>query len=402
MLYFSEILNARVCREDGALLGKLKDLIFRADERSLVTKVVIRTTRGDHRIIPIQSVKRFDEVFTLSTEFKYSDIEENELFAVRNLLDKQIIDIQGNKIVRVNDILIQDKQQFLLYGFDIGTLGILRWFGLDKAAIRVMRAFGLKARNNVLSWKDIQPLELAKGRVQLKMEEEKLEKIRPEDLADHLEKLDIRNMKKFLSFMSDDQSAEVMENLTSTWQTTLFTHLSAEKAARLLSLMDPDEATDIVLTLTPKKQEAVMQQFSPEKHKEINYLLGLSTTPIGDLITSEYLTVQTTATVREIIHAVQSKTRNYSFMDYVYVCNPKQQLVGVFTLHELLLQKSDTPAYKFMTQNIIVIYLTSPKELTIKKMLKYRIHAIPVITNLKQMLGIVTFDDVADDILEVL
>jgi len=126
----------------------------------------------------------------------------------------------------------------------------------------------------------------------------------------------------------------------------------------------------------------------------------LSKTTIGGLLTTEFITVSSNCTVAEAIGKIKKETEDFYFLNYVYVVNNDNQLVGVFNLHKLLLQNLDVPVYKFMTQNVIIIHLTTPGEIAIKKMLKYKIQALPVINEQKNMIGIVNVDDLTKYILK--
>lgn len=119
-------------------------------------------------------------------------------------------------------------------------------------------------------------------------------------------------------------------------------------------------------------------------------------------MTTEYLVVNTQMTVREVIEKIKKETTDFSFLNYVYVVNNNFELVGVFNLHELLLENLDTPVYKFMVQNLIVVHLSTPEEIVFKKMLKYKIYALPVIDEKRRILGIITLDDISEDLLKKL
>ena len=133
---------------------------------------------------------------------------------------------------------------------------------------------------------------------------------------------------------------------------------------------------------------------------QIERLLDFSKNPIGDLITTEYLTVAPEDTVRQVLDIIRKTTADFSTLDYVYVVNKKLELVGVFSLHNLVLQDLETPIYKFMTQNVVVIHMTTPLEIAVKKMLKYKLYALPVISQEKTIQGIVTIDDISSSILK--
>ncbi len=399
MLYFSELKGKRVVTERGATLGKLTDLVFLAQSQPIVTKLVVEEGKNTYTI-PLSHLKKLNSVITIADTFSVEPLADNELYINKNVLDQQIIDIKGNKVVRVNDVAFQDKPQLMVAGVDIGIIGILRWFGVEDTFGMVLRLMGKTVTSRFLSWADIQPLELARGKVVLKKEEKKLSQLLPEDLADHLENMSLRNVTRVLDIMDETLAAEVIESLNITYQQNLFKLFTPQRSAKLIARIDPDEAVDILLTLTTKKRELIINRLSDEKQQELGSLLSLSNTPIGGLITSEYFTASPEETVLAIRHRIREETQGFSGLFYVYALNKQKQLVGVANLHEIFLQKSDMPLYKFMNPSLVVLHLTTPVDIAVKRMLKYKVEALPVIDDKKTILGIVTFDDLAESVLE--
>ena len=401
MIYFSEIQRKVVVTEDGIAIGHLEDFIFLATDNPLVTKIVVRGSEAQKLIISTDYIIRINSYITIEKEYMTSYLEENELYLVKNLLDKQIIDIKGNKIVRVNDVAIQDKERLAIAGVDIGLYGLARRLKIGgDAVVKLLRFFNMKLTSEFLSWADIQPLELIRGKVRLRGQEEKMQKVRPEDLADYLERTNVINAGKFLKILDTEKAAEVVSNLNINYQTSIFKHFQSDKAARMITFIDPDEAVDVLLTLSKKKREEIMGYLEEPVRNQIERLLDFSKNPIGDLITTEYLTVAPEDTVRQVLDIIRKTTADFSTLDYVYVVNKKLELVGVFSLHNLVLQDLETPIYKFMTQNVVVIHMTTPLEIAVKKMLKYKLYALPVISQEKTIQGIVTIDDISSSILK--
>ncbi|HLD24774.1 MAG TPA: PRC-barrel domain-containing protein, partial [Patescibacteria group bacterium] len=190
MLYFAELSGKRVVSADGSTIGRLTDFAFLATDQPLVTKLRVDTKVG-HILVPVSSVAAIKDVVTLTSGYETVGISENELSVRIHLLDQQIIDIKGNKVVRVNDVVIQDKPYLVIAGVDVGILGIARWLKLEQWLNRQISRFGTSLRSDFLPWENIQPLELSRGKVKLKREEAKLTKLAPEDLADHLERLSV-------------------------------------------------------------------------------------------------------------------------------------------------------------------------------------------------------------------
>jgi CBS domain-containing protein/sporulation protein YlmC with PRC-barrel domain len=406
MLYFSELKNKKVITQNYNYIGKLKDIIFLASETPLITKIVIKNSEKKNIIIPIEFVQKIDKVINISSEYKILDNgQENELYIVNNLLDKQIIDVKGGKVVRVNDVAIQykvDKNKYYISGVDIGLRGILRWLRLEKFALPLYRLFGIYSHPHFLSWGDIEPLELASGKVKLKKSIEELERMRPEDLANYLEKTNIRNVDKILAHFEDQFAADVIADLNVNYQTSLFKRFSSEKNAKIIEKLDPDEAVDILLALKKEKRDEILNLVSEKTRKELNKLIKYSKTPIGELINPKFITISADETAGSALVKFKNKITNLHFSAYLYVVNKKEELVGVLNLSVLITKPHNTPIYTLMEQNVVVIHLTTPKEIAIKKLFRYKLYALPVIDDNKKMIGIVTYDDLVEDLIEKL
>ncbi len=402
MLYFSELKGKKVITQKGARLGRLVDLVFLASDQPLVTKLVVKGGENHRYTIPLAHLVKLNSVIVVTDTFAVETLVENELYIDKNILDQQILDLKGNKIVRVNDVAIQDKPVLMIAGVDIGLIGILRWFGVDETFGRMLRLLGKTIQSRFLSWADIQPLELARGKVVLKKEQKKLNKLLPEDLADHLENTNIRSSTRMLDLMDAQLAAEVVENLNITYQQAIFKQFAADRSAKLINYMDPDEAVDVLLTLSEKRRANIISKLSPEKQAELANLFSVSQTSIGGLMTTEFFTASPEETALKLRDRIRKETGGFSALFYIYAVNKQNQIVGVANLQELLLQSADTPLYKFMNPSLIVLHLTTPLEIAIKRMLKYKVEALPVIDANKKILGIVTIDDIAEPILEKL
>src|SRR3989344_917025 len=157
MLYFAELSGKRVVSADGSTIGRLTDFAFLATDQPLVTKLRVDTKVG-HILVPVSSVQAIKDVVTLTSGYETVGISENELSVRIHLLDQQIIDIKGNKVVRVNDVAIQEKPYLVIAGVDVGILGIARWLRLEQFLNRSLAPFGKVATSSFLAWENIQPV----------------------------------------------------------------------------------------------------------------------------------------------------------------------------------------------------------------------------------------------------
>jgi magnesium transporter len=399
MLYFSELFGEKVFTEKKTYVGKVKDFLFLPVATPLITKLIV-TFHGKEILVPIKHVHKNGIGFVIDTNYTQSVKSEEEVSLLNNLQNQQIIDIDGVKIIRVNDVIISDAPEFVVSGIDIGALGVFRWIGAAKIVATILSRFGATYKSEFIPWSDIQPEGVGKKRIVLKKELEKLKKIHPEDLAEHLEQATIRNVIKALHVMDKDTSARVIADLNLDYQKEILGRYSAEHAGQILSLIDPDESVDALLVLEKAKREEILPFIEKNKRKQIEFLLHHAKTPIGHLMTTDYLSLPADITIKTAIEKIKNQTAEFSELMYVYAVNKDTQIVGVLNLHELLLQKVDSPLFKVMNQNLILSRLTTPKEIVLRRMLKYHIYAMPIVDENRVLLGIVSLQDISEDIVE--
>lgn len=401
MYYFSELVNKKVENENGKSIGKLKDLLFLADESPRVTKLFVKKGKKKNFAIPIKDLLKINGSIVVNKDFVEKEAAEREFSLAHNLLNRQIIDVKGGKVVRVNDVAIQDKdekQEYYIAGVDVGFRAILRWFKLEKPTVPLYKALKLYSHPHFLSWGDIEPLELAKGNVQLKKDISDLERMRPEDLADYLEKTNIKNVNKIIAGLDDAYAADVIEDLNVNYQTALFKRFAPEQAIRLIDILEPDEAVDILLTLPKEKRIEILEGLEKRKRDELKELMKYSRTSVGKLINPDFIIIDSELTASQALSVVKEKLAEDPFSSYIYVHNNQNHLVGVIRLDELLTQDGDSQVFKFMEQDVVVAHLTTPQEIALKRMLKYKLYALPVIEDSKRMIGVVNFDDMVEEI----
>lgn len=400
MLYFSELFGQKVYNQENQYMGKISDFLFLPLDTALITKCIIKKNNKEKFIIPIQDIKKSDQGFSLKPAYKISTKEDREVSLRYTLQNQQIIDINGQKVIRVNDVVISELPDFTVSGIDIGVLGVFRWIGAANLIGDIISRFGMNNKSKFIPWNDIEPDEVAKGRIVLKKEQEKLENILPEDLAEHLERANIQNVLKSLHVMDKDLSARVIADLNLNYQKEILARYSDKEAGQILSLIDPDESLDVLLALDHQKREAVLQHIEADKRKQITYLMQHAKTPIGHLLSTNWLSVPADTTVKSILEKIKKETEDFSELLYIYVVNKENQIVGALNLYELLMHKSETPVLKIMNQTLILGRLTSPKEIIMNKLLKYHLYAIPIVNENRNILGIVSLQDIAEQVIE--
>jgi len=396
MLYFSELRGKTILAGD-LFIGNLDDVVFQVSPAAVVTKLFVKKPSGQKFFLPYSAVDRIGNSIHVDANFAPTELEENELFVGKNINDQQIIDINGSNIVRVNDVVFIQQPHLHISGVDVGTLGLLRWFGLEDIVSKVSRFFGREMIPKFLSWTDVAPVELARGKVVMKQSDTKLKRLKPEDLAGHLDTMSIRNVKRIINLFEDTYAAEVFSNLSVWSQMSLLRSFPFPKSALIVSKLEASEAVDALITLRRHERDKIISLLSRKQQHEIKRLMGLAKTPVGHIVSNQFLTVKPQDSVGLIINKVREARNDIADIRYVYVVNNENQLIGIFTLFELLIQKTDVSAYKFMIQNPIVVQLSTPKELVLRRMQKYNLNSIPVVTEKRHMLGIVDLLDLIDE-----
>lgn len=407
MIYFSDVINKIVVTEDGITVGHLNDLIFCYTDTPYVTKLLVKPVRSllrEKLYIPAEDVVKYNARIIIKKNYTTSALSENELFMLRNLMDKQIIDIEGAKVVRVNDVAMQpgSDQKFMIVGVDIGFTGILRWLKLENVYEKMIRIIQRKPQVKLLAWSQIQPLELGRGKVLLNTKEEKLKKLHPADVADYLETTNIKNIRRIVDTLDREFASDVIAELNLNYQVSIFQKFPPDKAGKILSQLDPDDAVDILSSLKTAKRNEILKHIAPHRKNVIEKLLAYEDTQVGQYINTNYIVCYVYETAGQVVSKIRKETTDLEYVRYVYVLNENDQLVGAFSIYELIMQSSETPVYKFMKQKLIVIHIHTPLQTVFRKMIKYKLSGLPVLDDQKKIIGVVSIDDIGEQFIEQL
>lgn len=394
MLYFSELRGKHVIENPSVFLGTLEDIVFKSTSTAPVSKLLIKTPKNHHVLVPFSSIIKIGKSILISPDYVLTNLEENELYVGKNLNDQQIIDVRGNKMVRVNDVVFLQKPFLHVSGVDIGWLGLLRWIGLEKMVTDTARLAGKEVTSQFLSWNDIMPVELARGRVMLKRQETNVAKLRPEDLADYLNHLSLRNAKRLLHTLDDEFAASVIRSLNVYLRGQAVKIFAPERIVRILAHLDIDEVVDVLMSADRHVRERIIKLIPHPRKDEVVRLMKVAKTPVGDLMNIQFLVASPVDTVGKIIRQIKKESAHLSDIKYVYVVNDAYELIGVFSLLELLSESMEEPLYKFMITNPVTASLSTPKEIILKKMVKYKIDSIPIVDDRNHLVGVVSIVDV--------
>ncbi|MGE5141612.1 MAG: magnesium transporter, partial [Rudaea sp.] len=406
MAYLSELVGREVRDHRGNILGKLTDLLIAPDEHSEYPRVValVLTPNGkpQPRFIAWTGTEDLaGNKIVLQQPQPQPYVETgNEIYLARDVQDKQVIDTEDHRMVRVNDVeLGKIGSDYRLLNVDIGGRGLLRRLGLEGVAERIAEGINRPLPNHAVAWADLNFLPV--GGVQVKVPRAKLKELHPADIAEILEDVGPRLGGQLIEQMADEKIADTLEELEPDFQAEVLESFTPDRAADIVEEMEPDEAADLLNELEPERRQEILSRMEPEEKQEVQELLPYGENTAGGLMTTKYVTVPPGITAGQALdHLRQSEAaKEAETIYYVYVLEPDERLAGVVSLSDLVLAPPETLINTIMHEDPIVVDLKASRDEVLEIIGKYSLLAVPVVNEENQMQGIVTADDALEMIL---
>jgi magnesium transporter len=401
MQYVSELIGARVRDPGGRVIARVSDVLVPADaDYPAVEALSLKSSKGEQRTVPWSAVRLLDDGgLSLSTglaDVAIFDPPPHFLSLARQVMDHQIIDVNGVRVVRVNDLqLVPSEGSYRLVGVDISTAGLLRRMG----AGRVLGALGVRLTPTAIAWEAIEPVESGTAGVKLKVSHEDLAKLHPSDIAQIISQLDQHHVHEVLDTLDDEAAADALQEVSPDLQLSLIRGMEPERAADILEEMEPDDAADILGDLEPERARDLLSRMEASEADDVRELLTYADDTAGGLMTNDVVTVPPTVTADEAIGLVRRQAAAMDNVYYVYVVDENEVLLGVLSLRELIVAEPSMPIGRVMHRELIRGRLDDSQEEVARMIAKYNHLALPVVDDLGRLRGIVTVDDAMDVIL---
>ncbi|MBF0343076.1 MAG: magnesium transporter [Nitrospirae bacterium] len=413
-IFLSEILKKSVFDMKGEELGRIHDVIVvkgepidgreRSDDYPPRIEALILEKRDNFYRVDYESLSIFNRRMMTTvlqrTNLPVYDTFDVDLLAARDVLDKQVVDINGAKVVRVNDIKIEGYRSWaVLVAIDVGMRGILRRLGMEKKGMEILSFFKLQMPDNLIRWDFLQPLSPRLKSISLKVSQQKLSKIHPADLADIISSVSRDEGARFFRSLDVESAAETLSELESDTQVEILSNMDTKKAAEIIEEMATDDAVDILSDLPKDKTQQILNTFEQEDADAIHELLGHEEDTAGGLMNTEFLMYNCETKVKEVIERFKTDASDVETIYYLYVADKDGRLVGVVSLKILLMSDGEVPLSSIMVTNIKSVRPEDDESIVAAKISKYNLVAIPVVDEDDQMVGLVTADDIIDRIL---
>ncbi|MEW6418592.1 MAG: CBS domain-containing protein [Nitrospirota bacterium] len=403
-LFVSEILKKPVLDPRGEELGRVNDLVIvKGDPLPEVSSLIIEKKKRPFRL-PWTDLNIFNKRIISANVYSETllsyELNEKDLLIVRDILDKQIVDANGAKVVRVNDVKIEGfNSKAVLIAVDVGMRGIMRRLGVERGGEDLMKLFRKHLPYNLISWNYIQPLEPKLTTISLTVPRQMVSELHPADIAEIISQVSHKEGASFFKGLDVETAAEALSELQPDVQAAIITGMDTEKAADIIEEMPPDEAADVLSDLPVDKAKEILENIEREEAEDIQELLSHEEDTAGGVMTNEYIAYPPETTVKDAIQKFRKDAEEVETVYYIYVIDIDEKLIGVVSLRELLLADPEIKLSDIMEAKLKTV-TPDTDEMEVGEIIsKYNLVAIPVIDNEGFMLGIVTIDDVIDRIL---
>jgi magnesium transporter len=397
-IYLSRILNNKIYTEDKKIIGRLKDLgvsLESTNPKVMVAKIEskegIRYIKWDH----ISVNKEKGQYNLVCSKIEVRPLDDLMLLK-KYVFDKQIIDVNGRKVVRVNDIrLVSLNSGFFVAAVDIGMDGLLRRIGLAKP----LKKLGFKLSSKLMLWNDVQTISNTTD-LKLSKTYNKLTTLHASDLADIIEDFDTNAGMIIFSSLDTAKAADVLEELEESAQIKLLRKLSVGKAADILEEMPADEVADILDGLSSDAIEELLNNMEKEASDEVRELMEYDDKEIGSLMSTDYLFYTGEKTIDYVIENIRELKPEHEQIHYIYVVNEENKLKGTVSLRDIIVTD---PALKLdfvMNKDFIYMQDTDKISELIDVVSKYNLFAMPILDESMELVGNVMVNDIIYEFLK--
>lgn len=407
MIYLSQLLGNPVLDADGEKVGTVSDLGIATGE--VFPRITSLAFMGPGRTPIMISWRKFVDTYdehevhlkAIATDLRFSYLQPDEVLLARDILNKQIVDTHGMRVVRVNDLKLSDTSstQLRLLGAEVGARGLLRSLhpALERVALRLARTFGHPLPERIIAWSYMDLVERDLSNVKLSVSHKTLDDMHPADIADIIERLDPRLRGQVFAQLDDEQRAGAMAEFDDdAMAAELMGNLTETDASRMLSEMDPDDAAELVSELDYDKAEKLLRLMGVQEQRAIRQLLGYRENTAGRIMTSEVASIHEGSTVADAVELLRGLDEDFESVRYVYLTDDEGKLSGVVTLGSLIVSEPATPLSQIATEDLITASPEDDQEDVAEDIAKYDLLAMPVVNDEGRLLGIVTVDDALD------
>jgi magnesium transporter len=400
----SSILGASVYDSTGAFAGHVREVaIYPQEDPNRISDFIVKTREGD-RLLPSRQVRT---VIGSSIQVNGSALDwmplsssEGMLLLERDLLDQQIIDVSGRKVVRVNDVDFHREQvngvlKLKVGGVDIGLRGAIRRLLKGLAPSRAIEVLAMRMPEKSIPWEAVDLIETDPARrVRLRLAYDRLSRLHPADIADILEDLAPAEREAVFGSLKQQVAAEALEEIDPRMQIELMRSIDSDKAADIVEEMDPDAAADLLGDLPQETSEEILEEMEPEERQEVSELLAFHENTAAGRMTTDYIALSPEHTVGDAIDRLRTFEGAAETVSTIFLVDAQEKLVGSVPLVSLVLAPGGTRLGTLTPDHVIYCEANASDKDVAEMFDKYNLLTLPVVDEEQRVTGIITADDI--------
>jgi Mg/Co/Ni transporter MgtE len=307
----------------------------------------------------------------------------------RDVLDQQIFDVGGIRVVRVNDLeLVKVEEKFALISVDVSNRALLRRLGLVNWPI--LR----RAQSKFIDWSSLGLVKGSIGNLKLNTSREKLEKLHPADIANLIENLNFHESSKLVQSLDQETAAEVLEEVEPEYKDTLLERINPKNLAQIMEEMPSAQAADVIQDLSDHKRLQVYRRLGLRKAKTLHRLSRYGSDVAGGMMNTESMSVHRDTSVRQAIQKIRKHSDEHSSIYHVIVVDDDNHLEGIISVRTLLLAKMREKVADLMAKVYRTVRVSTNVSEVAKVMTKYNLMSVAVVDKNKVIRGIIAVDDI--------
>ncbi len=403
LVALSELLGATVRDATGTVRGRVREVaVVPQDHPTAVAFLIVHTADAGERMVPAASLKSCGASVRTADEpsgwGKYS-ASDGILLLKRDLLDQQIIDVHGRKVVRVNDVELDSTPvnshvTLRVTAVDVGARGAIRRLTKGLVPAFTMRALLDKIPPRVIPWQYVDLLETDPARrVKLKIVYEGLSKMHPADIADIVEDLPPAEREAVFETIDEEVAAEALEELDPKVRVSIVESLDSDRAADIVEEMDPDAAADLLEKLPEARSGEILKEMAPEERIEVTQLLEFGEHTAAGRMTTEFVSVPDDGTVADAIEALKQFEGSREAVATIYLYSVSYRITGAVPLVKIALSTPSTPLSE-LREDAVTCLSDTPDDEVAGLFDKYNLVTLAVVDEHERLAGIITADDV--------
>lgn len=409
--FLSRIIGVKVYDQQGAVIATVKDLLIESDPapsqdatrrpsvQGISLKINNKTDHYSFEYFDVSKVK--GKLKVICNQLDPLPVEKMEacIPLAELVMDKQIVDLEGRKVVRVNDVrLAKINNGTFAIAVDVGAEGLFRRIGISKPLKAISSTLHMTIPSKFILWDDMEAIDYSNLSIKLSSTYSKLNTLHPSDLADIIEELDNRSRQSVFAALDEERAADVLEEMEPKAQIKIIESLSVEKVADVLEKMPANEAADILDVLEEEKAEMLLHEMEAETSQEVRELLEYEDNEVGSLMTTEILFFKEGNTVETVYRQLRKAQPEADALYNFFVTNEKEELIATFSFRDLVLSELSTHVHEFMNDDPVFLYDTQKIDDIAEIVSKYNLLAIPVVNNDNQLEGMVVIHDIIEDL----